>query len=357
MKTKKIIAILLAAAMLFAFAACSKNGDDAPKEGELYAGLSDIFEDGNIKAYYIKNPDSFIRAAQGEYGMSEADAQAFAANPENWTFYSLNVEISNKKSESFTFIGFTDSETPDGVWFSTASINGELTLPSGESQLYPATVLVNSEKATVNQMYSAVANLDLRLLYCETPEDDNIDLTEADCDKLKVDNKIVAPEDDKVKAESQISAKRSTIEDTADFLESFKSNSVAFMNEAQLYGMDSETAAQAIAENSGWTCYTLNIEIVNKTDTDLTVYTVNAEDNGASGVWVCSVSQYGEFGMPANDTQLLPVTVLVNTAQLGGKNAQDVINAMELSLEYVAGEVIDDLGNESILPTKTVEVE
>ena len=357
MKTKRIIAIVLAAVMLFAFTACKKNEPDIPKAGELYAGMNSIFEDGNLKVYYLKNPESFIKAAQAEYGLSEADAQDFLDNDENWTFYNLNVKISNKTKDSFTFISFSDSETPDGVWLSTEPINGELSLPAGESQAYPASILVNSDKVNINQMYSAVANLDLELFYCKTPENDDVDITESDCDKLKVSNKIIAPEDDKVKAESQISAKRTNIEDAADFLESFKSNSAAFKNESKLYGMDSETAAEAIAENSGWACYTLNIEIVNKTDTDLTVYTVNAEDNGKSGVWVCSVSQYGEYGMPANDTQILPVTVLVDTAELGGKTAQDAIAAMDLSLEYIAGEIIDDFGNESILPTKTVSVE
>ncbi len=357
MKIKRIIAVVLAALMLFAFTACKKNELEVPKDGELYAGMSGVFEDGNLKAYYLKNPESFIRAAQNEYGLSEAEAQEFLNNDDNWKFYILNVNISNKTKDSFTFIGFSDIETPDGVWFSTSPVNGELSLPAGLSQDYPASLLVNGDKVNINQMYSAVANFDLELFYCETPENDDVEITESDCDKLKINNKIIAPEDDKVKVESQISAKRTNIEDTSDFLETFKSNSVAFNNESKLYGMDSETAAEAIADNSGWACYTLNIEIVNKTSTDLTVYTVNAENNGTSGVWVCSVSQYGEFGMPANDTQILPVTVLVDTAELGGKTAQEAIAAMDISLEYVAGEIIDDFGNESILPTKTVTVE
>lgn len=357
MKIKRVIAVVLAAVMLFAFAACKKNENYIPKDGELYAGMSGVFEDGNLKAFYLKNQESFIRAAQNEYGLSEADAQDFLSNDENWTFYNLNVNISNKTKDTFTFISFSDIETPDGVWLSTTPINGELSLPAGLSQSYPASILVNGNKVSVNQMYSAVADFDLEILYCETPEDDDIEITEDDCDKLKVNNRIVAPEDDKVKVEKQISAKRTNIEDTSGFLDSFKSNSAAFKNESKLYGMDSETAAEVIADNSGWACYTLNIEIVNKTNTELTVYTVNAENNGASGVWVCSVSQYGEFGMPANDTQILPVTVLVDTAELGGKTAQEAIAAMNISLEYVAGEIIDDYGNESVLPTKTVPVE
>lgn len=357
MKTKKIIALLLAAAMLFAFAACSKKEVDIPKDGELYAGMSGVFEDGNLKSYYLKNPESFIRAAQNEYGLSEAEAQEFINNGENWKFYSLNVNISNKTEDSYTFIGFSDVETPDGVWLSTTPINGELSMPAGLSEYYPASLLVNGDKVNINQMYSAVANFDLEIFYCVTPENDDVEITEDDCDRLKINNKIVAPEEDKVKVEKQISAKRTNIEDTSGFLESFKSNSAAFKNESKLYGMDSETAAQVIADNSGWACYTLNIELVNKTNSDLTIYTVNAENNGASGIWVCSVSQYGEFGMPAKDTQILPVTVLVNTAELGGKSAQDAIAEMKLSLEYVAGEIVDDFGNESVLPTKTVEVE
>ncbi len=359
MKIKRTAALLLALVMLFAFTAC--KGGDKPnkpsKSGSLYAGFEEIFEDGGLKAYYLKNPDTFTAAAVEEMGMTKEDAQAFLSDSDSWNFYNLNIAISNGTEKNYTFVSFEGSETPEGMWFSTSPINGELSIPpSVLDQLYPATVLINTEKISTTGMYSAVANMTIKVNYFETPADDNEEVPQSAYKQLKVDNKIVAPEDDKVEPEEQISAKRTTIEDASAFLEAFKSNAIAFSNESKLYGMDSETAAKAISEDGGWQCYTLNIEINNKTDDELTVNKIIAADNGKNGVWVCSVSQYGEYGMPANDTQVLPVTVLIDANALGGNSAQDAISKVALQLEYIAGATIDDLGNESVLPSKTVDV-
>ncbi len=351
MRTKRIIAALLAVVMLFAFTACKDEKKD------LSASLANIFEDGNMKVFYQGNPDLFMRAAQNEFKISEAEAQSFTSNPDDWTFYNLNVRIVNKTEKKYTFIAFAGSEMPDGIWLSSSPINGELTLAAGETMLYPASVLINNSKATVNQMYDAVAKLKLELLYCETPADENAEVTESDCDRLEVENKLVAPEDNDVKVEDEVSAKRATVEADPAYLAPFKTNSVAFMNESKLYGIDSETAVKIIAENSTWESYRLNIDLTNKTGSDLTVYKIVSTENGKNGVWISSLSEYGEFGMMPNDTQSLPVTVLVDTSALGGKTVQDVIASMPISLEYIAGEVIDDFGNESILPTRTVTVE
>ena len=357
MKIKSIIALLLAAVMLFTFAACKggKNPDPT-KPGTLYAGLGEIYEDGGLKNFYCKNPDLFMKAAQNEIGLTQDQAQAFLSDDSNWAFYSLNVKISNNTDKNYTFINFEGSKTPDGIWLSTCPVNGELSLPPNVVEsLYPATVVIDTNKVTVTDMYAAIAALDLKVTYYETPADDDEEIPESKHKKLKVTNNIVAPEEDKVKPDDQISAKRTTIEDASAFLNAFKSNPIAFSNESTLYGMDSETAARAISEGGGWQCYTLNIEIVNKTDDELTINKIIAADNGKNGVWVCSVSQYGEYGMPANDEQVLPVTVLVDTSVVTG-SAQEAISKIALQLEYIAGATIDDEGNESILPSKTVNV-
>lgn len=357
MKTKRIIALMLAVAMLFAFTACKKEEKKGAEPGKLYAGMDLIYEDTQAKEFYLKNPDLFMQAAQTELGMDETAAQDFLKGGDNWVFYSLNIEISNNTDKNYTFVSFDGSETPDGMWLSTCPMNGELAIPPAQTDvLHPATVLVNSDKVDVNLMYATVAGLDLGIICYETPTDDEIEVPEEDRERLKVTINITAPEDDTVKAEDQISAKRTNVEDGSAFLDSYRSNSVAFYNESKLYGMTKEIAAQVIAANSGWECYVLNIDITNKTDEDLTVYAVKTENNGNTGVWICGVSQYGEFGMPANDTQTLPVTVLINTAELGGKSVQEAISGMDISLEYIAGEVVDEYGNENILPTKTVKV-
>lgn len=360
MKTKRIIALLLAAVMLFAFTACKEEPegkDQGTTPGTLYAGLDNVYEDANLKAIYLEKPERFKENAKAEFGLTDDEIQSFFSESDKWGFYSLYVSINNNTDKSHTFISYKTSETPDGMWISSVPANGELSVAMNTTDtIFPINVLINLDKITLNQMYAAAANLDIDLYHYETLADDDIIVPESEWKTLKVTNNMVAPEDDTVKAEDQISAKRTTIEDASGYLEAFRSNSAAFANESKLYGMDSETAAKVIAEGSGWECYLLNIEIVNKTDDDLTVNKVIAANNGETGVWVCSLSEFGEFGMPANDKQILPVNVFVDPSALGGKTAQEAIAQMQISLEYVAGELIDDEGNESLLPSKIVNV-
>lgn len=356
MKTKRIVALLLAAVMLFSFTAC--KGDPKPdKEGALYAGFDQVFNDEDTKYYYINNPEAFMRAAQYELKLDEKTAGEYLSDSDNWEFYSLNITINNNTDRNHTFVGFSAGEMPDGMWLSNISSYGELSLPANVSGYdYPANVLIDTRKISVTEMYSTVANLEINVLYYETPADDETEVPESEYKKLKVTCNIVEPEEDKVKPEEQISAKRTTIEDGSSFLETYRANSIAFSNEATLFGLDSTTAAKVIAADSGWQWYTLNIEIENKTDDELNVNKIVAADNGANGVWVCNVSQYGEFGMPANDKQELPVSVLVDTSMLNGKSVQEAISQVKIQLEYIAGATVDDEGNESVLPSKTVEV-
>ena len=352
MKVKRILSLLLAAVMLLSFAACSGNS------GKTVAELNRIFEDGSLKQYYLNNPETFMATAQKDIQMSEADAQAFLANPDSWQVYSLEISVSNKGDEAFSYIGFEKNENEqEGFYFSTCPINGELSLPAGiENEFYPATVIINTEKVSVEQMYSAVADLKIVLLGYPTPEDDDEVIDPADYTKIKVINNITAPEDDGESADKDISAKRSSLQDGSAYLDLYRNNELIFANEAKLYGMDSETAAQALNKEGKWQCYTFFIAVENKTDTDLTVYRILTENNGDKGVWLNSVSQYGEFSMSGGMKDEIPVTILVNPDALGGKTVEQVIAQMAITLEYSKGTLMDANGNESIQIKKIASV-
>ena len=352
MKVKRILSLLLAAVMLLSFAACSGG------KGKTVAELNQIFEDGSLKQYYLNNPETFMAAAQEEISMSEADAQDFLAKPDSWQVYTLEISVSNKGEEAFSYIGFEKAEAKqEGFYFSTCPINGELSLPAGtENELYPATIVINTEKVSVEKMYEAVAELDIVLLGYPTPEDDNEVIDPADYTKIKVTNNIKAPETDNKEADKEIDAKRSSIEDGSAYLDLYRENELIFANEAPLYGMDSETAAQAMNKEGKWQCYVLYIVVENKTDTDLTVYRILPESNGANGIWLNSVSQYGEFSMASGMQDAIPVTVLVNPDALGGKTVEQAIAEMTINLEYSKGTLMDANGNESIQIKKIAAV-
>lgn len=352
MKVKRILSLLLAAVMLLSFASCSGNS------GKTVAELNQIFEDGSLKQYYLNNPETFIATAQADISMPEADAQDFLANPDNWQVYSLEISLSNNGKEAFSYIGFEKAEAKqEGFYFSTCPINGELSIPAGiENEFYPATIVINTAKLSVEQMYSTVADLDIVILGYPTPEDDNEVIDPADYTKIKVKNNIEAPKADNEDADKEIVAKRSSIEDGSAYLKLYRENELIFANEAPLYGMDSETAAQAMNKEGKWQCYVFYIAVENKTDTDLTVYRILPENNGTNGVWLNSVSQYGEFSMASGMKDEIPVTIMVNPDALGGKTVEQVIAGMTINLEYSKGTLMDANGNESIQVKKIAEV-
>ncbi|MBQ3603148.1 MAG: hypothetical protein IJA02_04875 [Clostridia bacterium] len=350
---KKITAIFLAAVMLLGFAACGEKTD-----GKITAKLSDVYEDGGLKEYYLSNKEAFVIAAQNDLAMDEAAANSFLSNPDSWQVYALDVEVLNKTDEAYTCIGFEAAgNMADGFYFSKTSIGAEFSIPYGEEpELYPATIVVNTEKVTVEQMYTVISGLDITIVGYPTPEDDDAEIPESDYKKIKVTNNIEAPEADAGKADDEISAKRSSVEDGSAFLEIYRKNDIAFSNEAKLYGMDSETAAQVLAKDGGWECYILYIIVENKTDDDMTVYSINAANNGANGLWVNSISQYGEFSMEPGSENEMPVTIMLNPAQLGGMTFEQALAAVEMTLTYSKGTLIDAQGNESVAIKKTAEV-
>lgn len=352
MKVKKILSLLLAAVMLLSFAACSGVS------GKVTASLDEIYEDGGLKDYYVSNPETFMAAAQAEIAMSEADAQDFLKNPDNWQVYSLNIIVNNNSKDMFSYIGFREIETEtEGFYFSTCPINGEFSLPAGtENESYPATIVVNTVKTDLVKMYETVAGLEIILFGYPTPEDDDEVIDPKDYTYIKVKNNITAPKADNTAQNKEIAAKRSSIEDGSAYLSVYRNNELIFANEAKLYGMDSDTAAQAMNKEGNWKCYILNFSVENKTDGDLTVYRILPENNGTTGVWINSVSQYGEFSMEAGAKEEMPVTILVNPDALGGKTVEQAIAEMTIQLEYSKGTLMDANGNESIQVKKTAEV-
>lgn len=353
MKTKKILSILLTAIMLLSFAACGGIGTSE----KITATLNSIYEDGGLKDYYISDYDWFISTAQNEYGMSEETARSLISNPDSWQVYSLDIEIENKNEAPFTFVRFAPIEsTVEGFYFCTLSINAEFTIAGGITDSFPANIIVDTSVLSTEQMYSTVASLEIDILSYATPKDENDEVKEEDYETIRVHNNIVAPENDTAAPESELSAKQSSVTDGSAFLKLYRENELIFSNEAKLYGMDSETAAQAMNKKGNWECYVFNIEVENKTDDDMTVYNIISENNGKNGIWVNSVSQYGEFSMEAGAKEEMPVTILVDTDALNGKAIEKALSELNISLEYSKGTLIDEYGNESIQIKKTVEV-
>ncbi len=134
--------------------------------------------------------------------------------------------------------------------------------------------------------------------------------------------------------EREIKASMGTLADGSDILEAYRSNDIAFSNEARLYGMDSETAAHVTYREGSFCCYVLNIKVKNTERYDLTVQAVHSPDNGKNGVWVCGVSQYGLFDVTAKQTADMPVTVLVDGSITGRNAVEQTLRSMKISLEY-----------------------
>ena len=152
-----------------------------------------------------------------------------------------------------------------------------------------------------------------------------------------------APETETIRIEAAQTHERSEKELKASFdsiaaadgvLEAYRSNEIAFSNEAKLYGMDSETAALVTFKEGSFRSYVLKLKLKNTKKYDLTVHSVLSPDNGQNGVWVCGVSQYGTFDIAANSTAYMPITVLVDSSVTPDDAVEKALRGMKLTLEY-----------------------
>lgn len=361
MKIKRIVALLMMAVMLFSFTACKKNAADNVNNtttvpGVLYAGFEWAAVNAAEKENYIRDEARFIDIATKDIGLTEAKAKALLADVNTWSVYTIDVQINNNSATSKTFIGFAATGLPDGMWVNTAG-SFELTVPAKVTdEFYPVGIIVDNNVLSKVDVYNALSKMKLELVYFETPADGSDEVPESEYKKFAVTNNLAAPEPDNTQNDTLLSAKRVNVEDGSYILESYKNNSAAFNSEIKLFGIDSSTASKVLADGSTWQWYVLNIEIENKTDNDLNIYGIIAEDNGKNGVWVCSVSQYGEYGMPAKDKQILPVSVLVDTSAIGDKSVEEAIAGVKIQLEYFAGDYDEDLVDEDTVVKNFITV-
>ncbi len=352
MRIKKIITLLMAAVMLAGLAACGAV------KGNVSATLEKIYDDRALKQHYIENPEMFMQVAQSDIALTKEQAKDFLENSQDWQVYALNVELINGNEQPYTFVGFElKSKTEDGFYFSNCPVNSELSLPNGEeAELYPASVVVDSRLVDIQHFYELAAQLEFYVLCYPTPDDDNEEVPEEDYIKIKVENKLEAPKSEDKPVKGELDAKRTTIEDGSAYLDSYRNNDIAFVNQAKLYGMDSETAAKVLAKNGGWQCLVLYINVENKIDEDITIHAIKTAANGESGVWLSSISLNGEFGLAPGGSEEMPVEVLVDTSVTGEQAVEELVAQLEIELEYSTGDMMDEYGNENINARKTAQV-
>ncbi len=132
----------------------------------------------------------------------------------------------------------------------------------------------------------------------------------------------------------ELKASFDSLADGSAALEAYRSNEIAFSNEAKLYGMNSETAALVTYKEGSFRCCVMKLQLKNTKKYDLTVHSVLSPDNGKNGVWVCGVSQYGTFDVASNSTALMPVTVLYDSSVTPENAVEQALRGMKLTLEY-----------------------
>lgn len=353
MKIKKIIALAVAAASVISFGACSDNSGKATQ-----AGLNNIYENKSLQEEYIKNPDTFKEHAS-DYGMSEEEADDFVQNSEKWGVYNLDVIVSNPGKNDYTYENIIVEELEkEGIYISSVPANGELTLPGGATdKSFPVTIIVDKTKIDTVDLFEIISKLDISLKGYETPSDDS-EVAEEDKTVINVENKV-----EEIKTETpeqiakEVKAKRNGfIKNGGMVLESWQQNDLAFKNEASKnFDMDSETAASIIKKGSGWVSMVLDIEVENKSGKDITVYNIITENNGANSFWVSKVSLYGEYSLPKDAKDYVPVTVLFNAEQ-AGKSAEEIAAGLKMQLVYSETGEEDSYGNTSVMLKKTIDI-
>lgn len=349
MKNKlfKAAALMLAIVCVFGLAAC-KGGK---VKGKLSANLTKISENALTAGELRKDKEYFFTRVAQAAGLDESSANDFIGN-DAWKVYNLDVQVHNPTKTEYTFHSLVTGDLKDGIYLLKESRDGEVSVPTSRREDVAFMVIVDSAKVGADEVFRAFNELDMKISYYPTPDDDEDEPEESKMKLLEVGKNIPTVADGK---KAPVTVKKSKIEDGSEILEIYKGNEIAFSNEAKLYGLDADTAPKVVAKDSEWVCKVLYLKIENKSDYDLTFYDITAEDNGAKGIWVNSVSQYGEFDVDADSENEIPVNVLVDPS-VSEKDADKLINELKLTVDYSITPMIDSSGQETVEMTQKVEV-
>jgi len=85
-----------------------------------------------------------------------------------------------------------------------------------------------------------------------------------------------------------------------DLLESYRQEKFAEHYKkslSKMYGFNSKTADSVLTNKKAWKSYSIGITVDNKTDEDITIYSLEIEGNGKNGIWICQYTD-GEIGIP-----------------------------------------------------------
>ena len=122
-----------------------------------------------------------------------------------------------------------------------------------------------------------------------------------------------------------------------------------------IYGFTDKDANSVLSDEKEWKAYSIGISLDNVTGEDITVYSLEIEDNGADGIWISKYTD-GEVGIPKGmKDSILYVSVLVNK-NLPDKKVEAMIKDREIQLVYSKTPTIDVNGVESAEKKKTVDV-
>lgn len=349
MKNKlfKATALILALSCVFGLTAC-KGGK--PK-GKLSANLTKISENALTAEELRKDKEYFFTRIAPAAGMDEGSANDFAKN-DAWKVYNLDVSVHNPTKTDYTFNDLVTGDIGDGIFLLKESRDGDVSVPTYNREDIAFLAIVDSAKVSPDELFRTFNELDMKIRYYATPDDDEEEPEESKMKLLEIGKNMPTVADGK---KAPVTIKKSKIEDGSEILSIYKGNEIAFSNEAKLYGLDADTAPKVVAKDSKWVCKVLYLQVRNNSDYDLTFYDITAEDNGSKGVWINRVSQYGEFDVDADTDSEIPVNVLIDPS-VSEKDAEKLINELKLTVDYSITPMVDSSGQESVEMTQTAEV-
>lgn len=166
---KSLIAIILALALAFSFAACNGNEPVKVEEDVIIArGISFLESMDNMETM-LKTPERFKPVFAEKGGMDKKTVKNFFEHPEEWLVYSYTLSITNMGDETITVYGIdVENNGKNGVYV-IADFGAELGLSSNGTGYAAIDVLCSNVELTEDEAKAAVDEMVMNIVYTKAP--------------------------------------------------------------------------------------------------------------------------------------------------------------------------------------------
>ena len=355
-----LTAVVLAAAIVFAFAGCNKSEEtvtstaDETPVSDFRLGYVEIIPDVELLTLWGEDRYLYGKIITDEFGLDENKTNSFYESYETHMVYGLSVEIVNNTDNAVDISGIeTDSNGKNGVYIRNTFDGGERSIGAHSSDALTLHILCSDEELSDQQIVEAVKSMLLTLVYTQDTEEKKF--------ALRLENGVEVYEKPSGNTETI------RIGDTGDFAPSealwnkYKDDTEANRSALKTgFGVNDDFVSAFYKESESYNFYNYPIRIENISEHDIVIYDITTAENGKNGIYV-NIAFNGEMGIPGYDPNanfmLPPFAVqILCVDDLSEDQVKNTVDAMVFSITYAEKAVDGDPDSEEVKEKQTITV-